>query len=86
MLPAVIVFSILRESGPIITALVLSGRVGAGIGAELGSMKVTEQIDAMETMGISPVRFLVVPRVLAALIMLPVLTIFADIVAPVSIS
>ena len=52
MLPAVIVFSILKESGPIITGLVVSGRVGAGIGAELGSMKVTEQIDAMEASGV----------------------------------
>jgi phospholipid/cholesterol/gamma-HCH transport system permease protein len=73
--------SVVIELGPVLTALVVGGRVGASIAAELGTMRVTEQIDAMETMGISPVRFLVVPRVLAALIMLPVLTIFADIVA-----
>src|SRR5882724_2824633 len=54
MLPAVIVFSILKESGPVITGLVVSGRVGAGIGAELGSMKVTEQIDAMEASAVDP--------------------------------
>jgi len=73
--------SVVIELGPVLTALVVGGRVGASIAAELGTMRVTEQIDAMETMGISPVRFLVVPRVLAALIMLPVLTIFADVVA-----
>ena len=73
--------SVVIELGPVLTALVVGGRVGASIAAELGTMRVTEQIDAMETMGISPVRFLVVPRFLAALIMLPVLTIFADIVA-----
>jgi len=73
--------SVVIELGPVLTALVVGGRVGASIAAELGTMRVTEQIDAMETMGISPVRFLVVPRVLAALIMLPILTIFADIVA-----
>ena len=78
MLPAVIVFSILKESGPIITGLVVSGRVGAGIGAELGSMKVTEQIDAMEASGIDPFRYLVATRVLACILMLPLLTLAAD--------
>lgn len=73
--------SVVIELGPVLTALVVGGRVGASIAAELGTMRVTEQIDAMETMGISPVRFLVVPRFIAALIMLPILTIFADIVA-----
>ena len=58
MLPAVIVFSLIRESGPVITALVVSGRVGAGIGAELGSMKVTEQIDAMEASAVNPYKYL----------------------------
>jgi hypothetical protein len=58
-LPAVIVFSIIKESGPIITGLIVSGRVGAGIGAELGSMKVTEQIDAMEASAVDPYKFLV---------------------------
>ena len=73
--------SVVIELGPVLTALVVGGRVGASIAAELGTMRVTEQVDAMETMGISPVRFLVVPRILAALVMLPALTIFADFVA-----
>jgi phospholipid/cholesterol/gamma-HCH transport system permease protein len=78
MLPSVIVFSILKESGPIITGLIVSGRVGAGIGAELGSMKVTEQIDAMEVSGVDPFRFLVATRVLACILMLPLLTLASD--------
>ena len=78
MLPAVIVFSILKESGPIITGLVVSGRIGAGIGAELGSMRVTEQIDAMEASGVDPFRYLVATRVLACILMLPLLTLAAD--------
>lgn len=73
--------SIITELGPVLTAIVLAGRVGASIAAELGSMKVTEQIDALETMGISPVAFLATPRVLASLLMLPVLIIFADVVS-----
>ncbi|MCX6174409.1 MAG: ABC transporter permease [Ignavibacteriales bacterium] len=73
--------SIITELGPVLTAIVLAGRVGASIAAELGSMKVTEQIDALETMGISPVAFLATPRVLASLLMLPVLVIFADVVS-----
>lgn len=78
MLPALIVFSVVKESGPIITGLVVSGRVGAGIGAELGSMRVTEQIDAMEASGVDPFRFLVATRVLACILMLPLLTLAAD--------
>src|SRR6266566_5156230 len=78
MLPAVIVFSIIRESGPIITALVASGRVGAGIGAELGSMKVTEQIDAIEASAVNPYKLLAATRVMACMLMLPLLTIVAD--------
>src|SRR5216110_1787033 len=77
-LPAVIVFSIIKESGPIITGLIVSGRVGAGIGAQLGSMKVTEQIDAMEASAVDPYKFLVATRVLACMLMLPLLTIVAD--------
>jgi len=73
--------SVVIELGPVLTALVVGGRVGASIAAELGTMRVTEQVDAMETMGISPVQFLVVPRFLAALLMLPALTVFADVVA-----
>jgi phospholipid/cholesterol/gamma-HCH transport system permease protein len=77
-LPAVIVFSIIKESGPVITGLVVSGRVGAGIGAELGSMKVTEQIDAMEASAVDPYKFLAATRVLACILMLPLLTLTAD--------
>ena len=78
LLPAVIVFSIVKETGPIITGLVVSGRVGAGIGAELGSMKVTEQIDAMEASAVDPYKFLAATRVLACILMLPLLTLTAD--------
>jgi phospholipid/cholesterol/gamma-HCH transport system permease protein len=78
MLPAVIVFSLIKESGPVITALIVSGRVGAGIGAELGSMRVTEQIDAMEVSAVNPYRFLASTRVLACVLMLPLLTLAAD--------
>jgi phospholipid/cholesterol/gamma-HCH transport system permease protein len=78
LLPAVIVFSLIRETGPIITGLVVSGRVGAGIGAELGSMKVTEQIDAIEASAVNPYKFLVATRVLACVAMLPLLTLVAD--------
>jgi phospholipid/cholesterol/gamma-HCH transport system permease protein len=78
LLPAVIVFSIVKETGPVITGLIVSGRVGAGIGAELGSMKVTEQIDAMEASAVNPYRFLVATRVLACVLMLPLLTVVAD--------
>jgi phospholipid/cholesterol/gamma-HCH transport system permease protein len=78
LLPAVIIISILKESGPIITGLVLSGRVGAGIGAELGAMKVTEQIDAIEASAVNPYKFLVATRILACVVMLPLLTLAAD--------
>ena len=64
-----------------LTGLVLSGRVGSSIAAELGTMKVTEQIDALRAMAIHPVRYLVVPRVLAAVVMLPIITIFSDAIA-----
>jgi phospholipid/cholesterol/gamma-HCH transport system permease protein len=78
MLPAIIVFSLIKESGPVITGLIVSGRVGAGIGAELGSMKVTDQIDAMEVSAVNPYRFLAATRVLACIVMLPLLTLAAD--------
>src|ERR1700733_7663966 len=81
LLPAVIFYSVVKESGPVITALVVSGRVGAGIGAELGSMKVTEQIDAMEASAVEPLRYLVATRVLACILMLPLLTLCADFLA-----
>jgi len=78
LLPSVIVFSLIKESGPVITALIVSGRVGAGIGAELGSMRVTEQIDAMEVSAVNPYKFLASTRVLACILMLPLLTLVAD--------
>lgn len=73
--------AIITELGPVLTGIVIAGRVGASIAAELGTMKVTEQIDALETMGISPIRFLAMPRFLAAIFMLPVLVIFANVIA-----
>jgi phospholipid/cholesterol/gamma-HCH transport system permease protein len=78
LLPAVIVISIIKESGPIITGLMASGRVGAGIGAELAAMKVTEQIDAIEASAVDPNKYLVATRVLACVLMLPLLTLAAD--------
>jgi phospholipid/cholesterol/gamma-HCH transport system permease protein len=78
---SVILRSVIIELGPVLTALVVGGRVGASIAAELGTMKVTEQIDALRAMAINPVRYLVVPRVIAALVMLPVLTIFSNTIA-----
>ena len=72
--------SLVRELGPVLTALMVGGRVGAGITAELGSMAVTDQIDAIRALGASPVRNLVVPRLVAILVMLPVLTIIGDLV------
>jgi phospholipid/cholesterol/gamma-HCH transport system permease protein len=79
MLPGMVAISIIREMGPVITALICAGKVGSGIGAELGSMRVTEQIDAMEVSSTNPVRFLIVPRVLATTFMIPLLTFYADI-------
>lgn len=73
-----VALSIVREIGPVITALIVAGRVGSAIAAELGTMKVTEQIDALVTIAVDPVRYLVVPRLIAALIALPLLTLFAD--------
>ena len=78
MLPAAIVFSIIHETGPVVTGLIVSGRVGAGIGAELGAMKVTEQIDAIEASGVSPYKFLAFTRIVACILMLPLLTLAAD--------
>jgi len=76
---ALVSVSIARELGPVLTALVIAGRIGAANTAEIGTMKVTEQIEALETIALNPVRYLVVPRFLALLVMLPCLTIFADI-------
>ncbi len=76
--------SIILELGPLLTALVLTGRVGARMTAEIGTMRVTEQIDALETLAYDPVAFLAVPRIIAALVMLPVLTVIADATAILS--
>jgi phospholipid/cholesterol/gamma-HCH transport system permease protein len=73
--------AIITELGPVLTGIVIAGRVGASIAAELGTMKVTEQIDALETMAINPVRYLAMPRFLAAVIMLPLLVVYADTIA-----
>ncbi len=73
--------SAVRELGPVLTALMVTGRAGAGMAAAIGAMRVTEQVDALRTMGVDPVRKLVTPRVLAAIIMLPILTIIADLIA-----
>jgi len=71
--------AILRELGPVLTAILVGGKVASGITAELGSMKVTEQIDALRTLGVNYVKRLIVPRVLAALVVFPLLTVLADV-------
>lgn len=78
MLPGMVAVSLIREMGPVITALICAGKIGSGMGAELGSMKVTEQIDAMEVSSTNPMRFLIVTRVLAATLMVPLLILYAD--------
>jgi phospholipid/cholesterol/gamma-HCH transport system permease protein len=78
MLPAAIVYSIVHEMGPIVTGLVVAGRVGAGIGAELGSMKVTEQIDAIEASAVDPYKLLAFTRIVACAVVLPLLTLVTD--------
>jgi phospholipid/cholesterol/gamma-HCH transport system permease protein len=78
MLPAAVIFSIIHETGPVITGLVVCGRVGAGIGAELGSMKVTEQIDAIEASGVNAYKLLAFTRIVACILVLPLLTLAAD--------
>jgi phospholipid/cholesterol/gamma-HCH transport system permease protein len=80
-LPAMVSVSIIREIGPVITALICAGKVGSRIGAELGSMKVTEQIDAMEVSGTNPFKYLVTTRIISTTLMLPLLVILADIIA-----
>ena len=81
VLPNMLALSVVKEIGPVITSLVLAGRLGAGFAAELGSMKVTEQIDAMEASALKPFHYLVVTRVLACVIMFPLLTILVDTIA-----
>ena len=77
-LPKMVSVSLIREIVPVITALICAGKIGSSIGAELGSMKITEQIDAMEVSGTNPFKYLVVTRVLAATLMIPILTVLAD--------
>jgi len=77
-LPGMVALSLIREIAPVITALICAGKIASGIGAELGSMKVTEQIDAMEVSAINPYKYLVVTRVLATTLMVPLLVVFAD--------
>lgn len=79
--PGMVAVSIVREIGPVITALICAGKVGSGIGAELGSMKVTEQIDSMEVSGANPFKYLVVTRIMATTLMIPVLVIFSDVIS-----
>ena len=77
-MPSMIGIAVVREIGPMITALICAGKIGSGIGAELGSMRVTEQIDAMEVSGINPFKYLVVTRITAMTLMLPLLVIASD--------
>jgi len=77
---SLVALALVRELGPVITALVVAGRVGAAITAELGSMQVTEQIDALETLATNPIKYLVVPRFVALSLMVPLLTLYADII------
>ena len=77
---SLVALSVVRELGPVLTALIVAGRVGASITAEVGTMKVTEQIDALETLATNPVRYLVVPRFIALITMMPILTLYADVI------
>lgn len=79
--PSMVAISVIREIGPVIIALICAGKIASSIGAELGSMKVSEQIDAMEVSGANPIQYLVVTRILACIIMIPILTLMADALA-----
>ncbi len=81
VLPNMLALSVFKEIGPVITSLILAGRLGAGIGAEIGSMRVTEQIDALEVAALKPYHYLVTTRVLACVVMFPLLTISTDVIA-----
>ncbi|MBX2962310.1 MAG: ABC transporter permease [Cyclobacteriaceae bacterium] len=80
-IPSMVGIAIVREIGPVLTALICSGKIGSGIGAELASMKVTEQIDAMEVSGTNPFKYLVITRVMACTFMLPVLVVYSDLIS-----
>jgi len=77
---SIVALSTVRELGPVITAFVVAGRVGAAITAEIGTMNVTEQVDALKSMAVNPIKYLVVPRLVSLLCMLPILTLYANIV------
>lgn len=79
-IPGMVSLSLIREIAPVITALICAGRISSGIGAELGSMKVTEQIDAMEVSAINPYKYLVVTRTMATTLMIPILVMYADLI------
>ena len=79
-IPNIVSVSLTRELAPVLTALIVAGRIGAGIAAEIGSMVVTEQVDALRAFAVNPVKYLVVPRFLGTLLMLPVLTMLADVI------
>jgi phospholipid/cholesterol/gamma-HCH transport system permease protein len=81
LIAAAIYRSIVIELGPVMTGLVLAGRIGAGMTAEIGTMKVSEQIDALKSLALDPVGFLAMPRILAGIFMFPILTIFAEVIA-----
>lgn len=81
LLPSMIAIAVVRELGPVITGLMVAGRIGAGLAAELGSMRVTEQIDALEVSAVDPLRYLVAPRVLACTLAMPLLTVYCDLIA-----
>jgi phospholipid/cholesterol/gamma-HCH transport system permease protein len=80
-IPLLVVVSVTRELGPVLASLMVAGRVGAAIAAEMGTMRVTEQIDALETLATNPMKYLVVPRVLAGVLMMPILVLIADVIA-----
>ena len=80
-MPNMLALSVVKEIGPVITALILAGRLGAGIGAEIGSMRVTEQIDALEVAALKPFHYLVITRVVGCTLMFPVLTVWTDFIA-----
>lgn len=79
-IPSVVAVSLTRELAPVLTSLIVAGRIGAGITAEIGTMTVTEQVDALRAFAVNPVKYLVVPRFLGLILMLPVLTVFADLI------
>lgn len=79
-IPSVVAVSLTRELAPVLTSLIVAGRFGAGITAEIGTMVVTEQVDALKAFAVNPIKYLVVPRFMALIVMLPILTIFADLI------